>query len=137
MNIFDYDIPDPNYDIVYKVVRKNMKDYTSVVLERDEGGLIYTPGKWVSTREPFLSLGYYICVFDSIQNAYTFRNSSLLYSIWECKWRGELKVSLPRPFSVVRFIRHGTHLEEDPIWVEWPTGTLMAKEIKMVRQVWQ
>ena len=137
MSLFSYDIPDPHYDIVYKVVRRDMKNYTSVVLERDEGGLIYTPGKWVSTREPFLSLGYYICVFDSMQNAYTFRhkNSSLLYSVWECEWRGELKSSLPHPFSIVRFMRYGT-VELDPLWAEWPTGTLMAKEIKMVRQVW-
>jgi len=120
----------------YKVVRRT--DLGELVSARIgiPARVIYKPGKWVKAPRWLAKKSYHLTFFIRLKDAQRFLPNKKTkwmekYEIWECDWKGLLK-EVP-PLCVTHKLERGIFIR---VGSYWPSGTLMAKEIKLIKRVW-
>jgi len=94
----------------------------------------YKPRKYVKAPEWLSKKGYNLLVFDNLEKAINFANNSSArteMNVWKCKIKGKKK-KLP-VFKSPDVLGLGKLSECN--WMDWPDGTVMAKEVKITEPV--
>ena len=92
----------------------------------------YSADKWTRAPEWLAKKGYHLFVFDDLQKALKFAYmSSPPIRLWECEIRSKYK-NLPVYISRDE-INNGRLV---PVNGRFPEGTVMAREVKLIKKIW-
>lgn len=104
----------------YKVVKQYYPDgpLMSAIMQEPEVAVEYALGEWASALEYLARRGYHLLVFADLRAAEIFLSLRYGCVLYECEVQDVLE-TIPYPR-----------------WIpEWPTGTVMVKQVKLIRRV--
>ena len=110
---------------VYKVIWKATNE--SCVVE-GMAAVKYKQGMWVSAPDWLAKQGYWLTCFETFAQASQFKCNEVLFAVWECRAR-EIKRQLPQVYEPLNLSRGRMLYPGD----QWPKGTIMAKQLKLVK----
>jgi hypothetical protein len=114
----------------YKVVLDMGDDLLSCWVD-GKAQVEYKINKWVSAPNWLTDKGYHLCVFKSLKVAKIYLLVVIpRCCIFECEVKG-IKTKLPIMLGVDNLMNG----EFYPICNKWPQGTVMAKQVKLIREV--
>ena len=112
---------------VYKVVFWDGKQTTSYCV-KGPAGVVYRPDEWTEAPVWLARKGYHLTAFARLRDAVSFAAGALNHQIWEA----EAEDFVPLPPSLDNFeLCRRKIIPVGP----WPKGTVMARRIKLVRQI--
>ncbi len=118
--------------IVYKVI---WHDRRSCIVE-GRATVNYCPKVWARPPNWLYGQGYWLTCFETLRQAKRFKaelGKSSWSEIWQCCAKG-IKKELP-PICAIGPLDYGQlYRPTDTNW-DWPEGTIMARELKLVRRV--
>lgn len=91
----------------------------------------YKPQAWVSSDPKLVKEGYGLCCFTDLQDALDFCNYNLWQQVWSCHIRNSWKPKV----SVLIQDDDDNFMKLDTSLNAWPTGTVMAKSVKLIQRV--
>jgi len=115
-----------------------MKKYYKVVYEIIDGNLMscvaggkaqveYKINEWAKAPKWLADKGYHLCVFKTKKDMF---ESGFIGRYFIVEIKNKIK-KLPK-FCNAADIHHGIIIENDR---DWPEGTVMAKQVKLIREV--
>jgi len=118
----------------YKVTTEIKGIQHSCLFEGGIFGVQYSTEKWAKAPEWLAKKGYHLFAFDSLENAkkYIPEVSGMRQKIWECEIKKRFK-KLPPYLDLVEAARGRMIPAED---ITFPEGTVMVREVKLIRKVW-
>lgn len=128
---------------VYKVVRKYGSMLVSLYFNASEiPGVLYVPNEWAHVPEEMRKYKYGLCVFDTLADVYQFtyrKNTDRTprdLQVWECVALGVRKPRVKRlSIGDVVPVALGQVPISRAMQDEWPTGTLHADAVRLIRPV--
>ena len=112
--------------IVYKVVKKNRKTLSSIVVTK-KARVIYEVGKKAVAPKWLREKGYHIVAFDSIDHAYDFARHFPHYQIMKCEVEvGDIVSEKPHTCHI-KHLNAGFVLSTRIPY--WPDGTIMCESL--------
>jgi hypothetical protein len=118
----------------YKVVRQieNYERKKFVSLWAGKGAEVeYKIEEFVSAPKRLAKQNYHLLVFDDLDTAIKFNNTWGL--IFECEIKGKIWI-LPAICDLFAMRYYGVR-KPYPEKEEWPQGTVMAKQVKLLRRI--
>lgn len=120
----------------YKVLTTNNNNFVSFYM-LGNAKVEYNINKWAQAPECLQKLGYYLLVFDSLENIESFLGKIRQgIFIFKCKIKNIIN-PLPKSLdirggsfsSLYESFKNNNFLEK------WPKGTIMVKQVKLIEQV--
>ena len=108
------------------------------------GTTLYKIGEWVQAPRPFIDYGYYLFVFNNLQDAVIYANQMDLNYIYECEVKGRHKiVKLPDLIDVdytsyskiIIQLKIRSKISYHIARKFYPDGTELWEYVKLVRRV--
>ena len=115
--------------IKFKVIFHSSDGVLHSACAGDNAEIIYEPGKVAIVPDYLAKAGYYPLVFNTIKDVI---NADIRGDVWECLCNK--KVTLPARLPYKCF-EHGEVLPSPISYDRWPKGTLMYKEVTLIRKL--
>lgn len=120
---------DKKHQVGYKVTDS---DNFSLLAE-GASRVKYIIGEWVEAPTAFAEKGYHLTYFSELERAQK-EGLGCPRKIWECEVDGVLSKLPPMVYSFdVENIPYGKGYTKNPNG--WPSGTMMAKRIRLIKEV--
>ncbi len=114
--------------IYYKITNKELGSY----MAKNKAYIQYKIREFVTAPDWLAKQGYYLLVFDSLEHA---KNECCSFNdkIWKCEVR-DIQKNLPCCHYIYE-VSKGFLPKNKTNIITWPKGTIMAKEVKLIKEI--
>jgi len=114
----------------YKVVAKALDGSLTSAFSSGKAGVCYKKGEWVGAPPWLARKGYHLFIYDKLRGAECLATNTVHY-IYECEVRGVYR-KLPQGLESTSLSRGEFEVSA---FEQFPLGTVMVREVKLLREV--